>query len=138
MNLHLHDLRKSFAWIAGGALVLGPMALAFGEYPDPWAVEARAPVSGRVTIHGQPVHDAIICFDAEGGSHAGFCSVWPDGSYQLASVCLGEGVPPGRYKVHIYPRSDAFGVPKQYQLPETSGIEVQVAPDWNELNLDLE
>ncbi len=137
MNLHLHDLRKSFAWITGGAILLGPMALAFGQYPDPWAVEALAPVSGHVTIGGQPAHDSIICFDADGGVHSGFCSVWPDGSYQLAAVCLGSGVPPGRYKVHVYPRPGGPDVPKKYQQSETSGVEVDVAPDWNAFDLDL-
>ncbi len=135
MNIHLHDLRKSFAWLASGAFLLGPMAFAVGQLPEP--ERGLAPVMGRITIEGRPVHDAIICFDAPGGVHSGFCSVWSDGTYRLENVCLGDGIPPGPYLVHVYARSNGADIPKRFQQSNTSGVQVKVGDDWNEVDLDL-
>lgn len=135
MNLHLHDMRKGFAWLAGGAFLLGPMAFAFDRGPEADAGLSR--VSGRITLDGRPVHDAILCFDTEGGEHEGFCAVLPDGTFQLINGRLGDGVSPGVYRVHLFALSSDFDVPEKYQRCETSGVEVRVAPDWSTLDLDL-
>ncbi len=137
MQFHLHQLRSGLGWVLGGAFLLGPLALSISEASSKYATrEELAPVMGRIELNGQPVHDAIICFD-RGGVHNGFCSVWPDGTFRLANASIGDGLYPARYEVHVFPRPGGPDLPRAAQLAETSGMSVNIEPDWNYLELEL-
>jgi hypothetical protein len=96
------------------------------------------PVSGRVTYAGQPVSSMFICLDTE-GSHSAQGSLRADGSFQLVNFQHYKlGTFPGRYHAHLTSLTDAPVVPAKYQDSRTSGLEVDVASDWNYLEIDLQ
>lgn len=60
-----------------------------------------APVTGKVTLDGDPVEGAIVAFSPDGGTGtSGAAKTGADGTYELVSS-LGGGVPPGKYKIAI-------------------------------------
>src|SRR5689334_7533075 len=90
----LHWLALAGALLAPGLIV----AAAGGPSGDPDA----APVRGRVTYQGGPVHDAGILFCSVGTSRheVGSVPIARDGSFKLA-------LPRGRYEISILPASRA-------------------------------
>jgi hypothetical protein len=124
--------------LAAFALSPVPLALTFGssrsENPD------ISPVTGYLTIAGKPAVDVFICFDGAPGSedHQGFSWVHSDGSFQLGNMFWFEGgVEPGHYTGHLYTMTSGPKVPEKYRDSRTSGIEIDVAPGWNEFHIDL-
>lgn len=70
------------------------------------------PVSGKVTINGQPAANVIVTFTAEndlGSSCTG--TTGADGKFQLTSDKLNDGARPGVYKVVFTDNSDAGASP---------------------------
>ncbi|HBE68517.1 MAG TPA: hypothetical protein DDW52_10255, partial [Planctomycetaceae bacterium] len=60
-----------------------------------------APVTGKVTLDGEPVEGAIVAFSPDGGTGTSGAAIsGADGTYELVSS-LGGGVPPGKYKIAI-------------------------------------
>jgi hypothetical protein len=93
-----------------------------------------APVTGRVNLDGHPLGRVIICFDSDDHRAQGWLGA--DGTFRLAS-CWGDGVPPGTYRVHIIPNPGDLSLPAKYQDAGTSGLDVEVASDWNDYSFDL-
>src|SRR5262245_36321904 len=101
------------------------------------------PVHGTVTLEdGTPLTRGMVIFE---GNHEGVAvmargEVQRDGSYQLSTHKPGDGVPAGKYRVHINPM-DLSEVPDEKKnLPfdikylrfETSGLEYEVKAGPNE------
>jgi hypothetical protein len=134
MSVHLHQTRQWMAWILT-ATALSPFALCFAS------TESRgvhlSPVTGRVTISGRPVNDMIICLDS-GGVHCAYGWLGGDGTFQLSHIRWGDGgAVPGRYRAHLYSSTGGSEIPSRYRDPATSGIEINVAADWNDFRIDL-
>jgi hypothetical protein len=91
-------------------------------------------VSGQVTQHGQLGNAGTICFDS-GSTHCAYCTIRRDGSFEFKSV-LHRGLVPGRYSVHFYSRSNE-ALPTKLVDSATSGLEIEVAPGWNQFIFDL-
>ena len=47
------------------------------------------------------------------------------------------GAQPGLYHAHLYTRHDGPEIPAKYADPATSGIEINIASDWNDFNIEL-
>ena len=61
---------------------------------------ATAPVSGRVTLDGEPVTDALVTFLPEGGGTAATGQTNASGEYEL--ICLGDkGAVIGKHTVKV-------------------------------------
>ncbi len=132
--MHIHSARLWFGWVLGLGAVLTPLALAdpLGPAMGPAGL---APVTGRVNLEGHPLGHVMICFDS--GDHAAQGWLGADGSFSLHSHGRGEGVAPGKYRVHIFPNPGGWSLPAKYRDPGTSGLDVEVAPDWNDYSFDL-
>lgn len=135
MSYHLHRTRQWMAWFLG-ALALSPFALtfSFGSLKDPLHL---SPVTGRVTFAGRPVRDMTLCLDQD-GHHAAFGLLQPDGSFRLSSLIWTDwGALPGRYHAHLFTYENGPVLPAKFRSPETSGIEIEIAPGWNDIQIDL-
>ena len=133
MTVHLHHARTIMGWILGIA-VFSPFALYF-EPAD--TKEPVSEVSGRVTYSGRPVQDMIICLDSEGGGHCAFGLVKHDGSFNLLNMRGLGSANPGRYYAHLFKFKDGTPIPTKYDDPKKSGLAIEIAPDWCELDIDL-
>jgi hypothetical protein len=135
MSVHLHRTRQWTAW-ALIATAASPFALVFASTET-----SRVPlatVTGRVTMSGQPLNDdTIICLDS-GGVHRAFGCLGSDGTFELTSMRRSVGgTEPGRYHGHLFSRAGGTAIPPQYGDPKTSGIDIDVAGDWNDFHIDL-
>jgi hypothetical protein len=134
MSIHLHHTRKCAAWILT-AFAFSPFALCFASAES--KVVYLSPVTGRVTISGQPASDMTLCLDS-GGVHVAFGPLDSDGTFRLNDMRWVEGgVEPGSYHAHLYSRAGGGEIPTRYLDPKTSGIVIDVASDWNDFRIDL-
>jgi hypothetical protein len=112
-----------------------PFALVFASAET--SRVALSHVTGRVTVSGQPFNDTMICLDS-GGTHCAFGWVGSDGTFQLSNMRSADGgAEPGRYHAHFFSPAGGRSIPSQYGDPKTSGIEINVANDWNDFRIDL-
>ena len=132
--MHIHSARSWFGWMLGLGAIMTPLALA-EPLVLPIAPAGLVPVTGRVNLHGHPLGDMMICFDSDNHTAQGWLGV--DGSFHLHSHGRGAGVAPGRYRVHLFSMPGGPLLPAKYQDPGTSGLDVEVAPDWNDYSFDL-
>jgi hypothetical protein len=82
-------------------------------------------VNGVVTLDGQPVQDAVVCFHPIGttrGTEA-FGRTDADGHYELKSRHLGTGTPVGEYRVIV----SKFVMPDGSPLPDDKDFDPMTA-----------
>jgi hypothetical protein len=134
MNVHLHHSRNVMGWVIGIA-VFSPFALIFESSEPKFTM---SDVTGRVTYSGHPLNDVMICLDTEGGVHSAFGALGSDGSFRLLNMNgTVSGALPGRYHAHLYSISQASNLPERYKNPKTSGLEIDIDSDWNDLHIEL-
>jgi hypothetical protein len=110
MSVHLHRARQWTAWT----------------------------LSGHVTYSGRPLDDTMICLDLR-GEHSACGRVQSDGSFRLVNMtCLDPGAFPGRYRAHLFTVAHRPEYPSKYEKPETSDLDLDVAPGWNDFRIDLQ
>jgi hypothetical protein len=96
-----------------------------------------SPVTGRVTYCGRPVGNTVICFDV-GSVHSAFGALGRDGSFHLATMDTGyKGIIPGRYRAHLFALDNGPSLPARFGDSRSSGLEIEIALDWNHVRLDL-
>ena len=111
------------------------------------------PVSGRVTLGGQPLRGGAVCFvpDASTGNQARVSCVGridSQGRYELSTSAVqgsdsGRGAPPGWYKATLIttlPGTPEITVNRQYLDPERTPLHIEVVaeppPDAYDIKLD--
>ena len=89
-----------------------------------------------MTYQGSPVESAILDFQntGKGPSAAGFADA--SGKYTLLTGST-QGLPAGKYKVGVIPPKNSK-VPEKYYAPATSGLEYDVVPGSNTIDIALE
>lgn len=135
MAVHSHSARQVVGW-AGIVLFIMPSAICF---------EARtssrmefSDVTGRMTYSGQPLNGMTLCLDSSPGVHCAYGSLDRDGSFRLINMTGNHaGAAPGRYYAHLYAHPHGPVLPPRYWDTRTSGLEIEIAPDWNDLTIDL-
>ena len=134
MYAHLHLTRRLMAWGLGVLSIVPAVLFSAASSPTPSLSE----VSGRVTYSGRPLYDSTLCLDTKDGVHTAFAPLNSDGSFNLIHMNLGyPGVLPGRYYAHFYTHNQGPEIPVKYLDPAASGIEVEVAKDWNDVHIAL-
>jgi hypothetical protein len=135
MSLHLHRARQLTAWTLG-AIAMAPFALCFAA---PERVSRNAPATGRLIYAGRPLDETIMCLDRN-GEHMAFTLLEGEGEFRIVSMaCAGDGAVPGRYRAHLYgmhPMAPKF--PSRYRDAKTSGIDLDIAPGWNDFRIELQ
>jgi hypothetical protein len=133
MSAHLHRARQWTACMLS-AVAVSPFALCLGS-PLPQAPPSV--VTGRVTREGRPVSDLTICLDVQ-GRHSAYGLLREDGTFNLVSMTwTDQGAQPGRYRAHLYTHQGGPDIPSKYVDPEASGIEIEIAPGWNDFRIEL-
>jgi hypothetical protein len=109
----------------------------------------RYPVNGRVVYEdGSPLTEGMVVGETtEGGTRAmAQGSVRGDGTFSWGTLKPGDGARPGKYRVVVLARAlgeaeTAQGmlpaVDPKFEKPETSGIDFEVKPGRNELNITV-
>lgn len=133
------DIFHRFAWPLFVALAL--VATGCGRSVG------LVPVRGRVTIDGEPLTTGAVMLQPDAGP-ASQAKINPDGSFCLGTFEPEDGAIPGRAVVRVVCRKDitpaggerAFGpslIPEHYTRFETSGLEVDVQPGMDSLDIAL-
>lgn len=102
----------------------------------------RVPVSGKVTIDGEPLTSGSIRFKpSEGRVATG--SIGSDGSYLLSTYEPGDGCVPGTYCVTVHAFEDLSDTtrrwlaPKNYAMPKSSGLTATIDQPTDSLDFEL-
>jgi hypothetical protein len=109
-----------------------------------------ADVSGKVTLDGKPIGPGDVVFTPAGQSNnAATGTVENDGSYYLKTGRT-TGLAPGKYQVSLSVREPPANfhpgdrpppgrllIPDRYQLPSSSGLEFDIQPGHNNVDLVL-
>lgn len=106
-------------------------------------------VSGIVTLDGEPVGPGIVVFSPVNSSKPATGSVESDGTY-LLNTNRESGLSPGRYQVSLsvreVPQNMQRGdrpppgkllIPDKYESTATSGLEFEVVPGDNTIDIKL-
>jgi hypothetical protein len=106
-------------------------------------------VSGRVKLDGSEIGPGTVVFAPADGGKPAIGSIEADGSYTL-NTSREPGLAAGKYKVAVsirelpknVKRSDQpppgkLRIPGKYELNTTSGLEYDVAPGRNTIEIDL-
>lgn len=87
-------------------------------------------VSGTITVNGEPKGDLIVSFTPQGGGTSAAAPTNEKGEYVLTSI-LGEGIPPGNYKVSITTKKNVINEEADYSPgsydPNSYGQQAQAA-----------
>jgi hypothetical protein len=106
-----------------------------------------APLTGKVTLDGQPLPTAVITFISDGGT-SGYGSVQPNGQY-VAKSGSAMGLKPGSYRISVVAfkpevitdRKEAKVpqpiTPARYADPAKSGFEYKLSEAGGTYDLDL-
>jgi hypothetical protein len=106
------------------------------------------PVRGTVTLEdGTPLTKGLVVFEGNVGGAPIMArgEVQADGTYQLGTYQLEDGVPPGRYRVLVNPMDHSDVPDERKNLPfdikylryDTSGLEYEVKAGRNEFSIKL-
>jgi hypothetical protein len=102
------------------------------------------PISGRVTINGQPPGEFGKLFFTPTKAAEGYNkrpasgSFDAEGVYRVMSWEPDDGLVPGHYTVKIMPGNPAQSkIPQRYQDSGTSGLEVDVPVDQDKIQFDV-
>jgi hypothetical protein len=134
--------KKEFVTVCAYGVVLMGIAGCGGPYD--------ASVAGVVTLDGNPVPTGAISFVPENGGPQAYAMVKSSGEYEVYTG-REAGLPPGQYKVAIVARESSTTLsegggppppgkaitPRWYASPQTSGLNFQVEPGSNDINLEL-
>ena len=106
-----------------------------------------APLTGKVTLDGQPLPTAIITFISDGGT-SGYANVEPNGRY-VAKSGSDAGLRPGTYRISVVANQpEAITdrkvakiprpiTPARYADPTTSGFEYKLTESGGTYDIDL-
>ena len=102
------------------------------------------PISGRVSIDGQPPGEVGKVFFAPTQAASGYDKrpasggFTADGKYRVMSWTPDDGLVPGHYVVSLMPGNpNATKIPQKYLQPVTSGLEVDVPVDHVKVEFDI-
>ena len=104
---------------------------------------SRVPVSGQVTIDGEPLEFGSITFYATGGGRPGGASLAEGGSYSVTMHDPNDGLPPGKYTVTVAAaewvsdKACRWHAPKHYQDAKTSGLTAEIKNEATTMNFNL-
>src|SRR6516165_9929344 len=133
------NARRRLTMLAALAFLVGVAGCGGGRYP----------VHGRVVYEdGSPLTEGIVIGErAEGDRRVkAQGSVKKDGTFSWGTLTPGDGAEPGKYRVVVVPRAVGEkeasqgvlpAVERKFSNPQTSGIDFEVKPGRNELDITV-
>lgn len=129
------------------ALLLGVLVCQAGCGGGAPRIPGLVPVSGNVTLNGQPLKEGAVTFVASDGQTI-YSGLIANGRYTLAATTNSPGALPGEYRVAVKgpsPTMDAEGkpvaasdaVPSKFEQTATSGLSATVPASGGEIHFDL-
>jgi hypothetical protein len=119
--MNLTPVRISGTLVAGAALLLAP----FGCGPND-GVGKRYPISGKVTLNGQPLVKGKINFMADDPEGKPAFGDIKDGSYDsVTTLTPGDGILPGKYSITVDGADDvdqASVAPPRGGMPDQAAV----------------
>ena len=109
-------------------------------------------VTGTVRVNGKPAPHGTVMFrpvevsKEDGKRHVARASIEKDGTYTLTTIETGDGAVAGMHKVAVlmppYSASETGPqakplIPAKFNTPNTSGLEYEVKPGSNEIDIEL-
>ena len=131
--------RRRLTMLAALAFLAGVAGCRGGQYP----------VHGRVVYEdGSPVTEGIVIGEKVEGDRRVKAqgSVQSDGTFSWGTQSPGDGAEPGKYRVVVVPRAVGEkeasqgvrpAVDRKFSNPQTSGIDFEVKPGRNELDITV-
>ena len=104
---------------------------------------SRVPVSGQVTVDGEPLEFGSITFYAVAGGRPGGASLADGGNYSVTMHDPNDGLPPGKYTVTVAAadwvsdKACRWHAPKHYQDAKTSGLTAEIKNEATTMNFNL-
>ena len=109
------------------------------------------PVQGTVRLDGKPMARGTVLFEPaepgpDGKVHSARATIGPDGTYRLSTFGQYDGAVAGRHHAVVLASSanpESTGgtaepvLPTKYGSPRTSGLEYEVMPQSNTIDIDL-
>lgn len=135
---------------AGGLIALVVLVLATGCSSGR---DTTYSVEGTVQVDGQLVTGGAVAFESvepgsDGKRRTARGTIGPDGTYRLTTFTRGDGALAGRHRAMVVnttlfdPESErppsASVIPGRYSAFETSGLEFDVKPEPNRIDIGLE
>lgn len=103
------------------------------------------PITGRVTLNGQPPGEVGKLFFTPTQPAAGYekrpatAGYTADGTYRVMSWVPDDGLVPGSYTISVMPSDIAASkVAQKYRQSGTSGLEVDVPADGDQVEFNIE
>jgi hypothetical protein len=131
--------RRWLTMLAALAFLVGVAGCGSGRYP----------VHGRVVYEdGSPVTEGIVIGEKVEGDRRVKAqgNVQSDGTFSWGTLRPGDGAEPGKYRVVVMPRAVGEkeasqgvlpAVERKFSNPQTSGIDFEVKPGTNELDITV-
>lgn len=101
------------------------------------------PVTGLVTLDGEPLPSAVVAFEQSDGLNMATGVTNDQGRYELETHKVGKGARPGMHRVQICcsqseaPGKTVYLAPKHYCTFDTSGLTAEVGEKRTTLTFDL-
>jgi hypothetical protein len=110
------------------AVAVAAVIVALGSAAEP-EIEV-SPVSGTITVDGEPLADGRIFFHLKEGQFIG-CRTRENGRYKI------DRVPTGEYPVTIEGTVNGEPLPDRYSSDKAPSLRVRIEAPTNEINFDL-
>jgi hypothetical protein len=133
-------MKKKHGLMTFAAMIVLALSLGCGsrELPE------LAPVTGKVTLDGDPLPGLLVSFYPEGGGRPGTGTTDVEGNYELTYVAGEEGTKLGRSRVEVttvWPDGEptpgvADPVPPEYQGMKST-LSFDVKPEDNVYNIEM-
>ena len=124
MNIHLSACSNSFSLVTALLLLGGCNSAPSANYDSIELVQ----VSGNVTLDGEPLPNAVVTFEAEGGQFS-YGLTDDSGSYTLQFDSEMEGVRPGKKTVRISTTRKILGLNTEDEAGEAPSDEAASTSD---------
>lgn len=108
-------------------LLAAVLVIGCGKSGDP-SRPKTVPVSGTVTLKGQPVAGAQLVFQPDGSNPGATGATDADGKYTLMTFQSGDGAVPGQYKVSITKNESVASGSGPSIDPKTGGMTSDYVP----------
>lgn len=106
-----------------------------GSSAETRVLAPTVPVKGKVTYQGKPLTKGVISFEPKTNGRTAEGEIQPDGSFELSTFKKGDGATVDTHRISV--TNTGLKLPKKYNDPSSSKVEVQVTEGKTDYPVDL-